>query len=135
MGGLLALDLAHKHADDFRAVISLEGALRFRVSSNTTRNCGTPGQQRVQGETHGRTDVPNLSQASKGNRLRVLLRLATVFLGDLNYYLEDYDLTASTGDRHRSRRSTHPSAEWRRSGTAVWGERLMRPSQALRFRK
>ena len=29
VGGLLALDLAHKHADLFRAVISLEGALNI----------------------------------------------------------------------------------------------------------
>ena len=29
VGGLLALDLAHKHADAFRAVISLEGALEI----------------------------------------------------------------------------------------------------------
>ena len=37
VGGLLALDLAHKHADDFRAVISLEGALEIpgKLEHNT----------------------------------------------------------------------------------------------------
>ena len=37
VGGLLALDLAHKHPDDFRAVISLEGALEIpgKLEHNT----------------------------------------------------------------------------------------------------
>ena len=42
VGGLLALDLAHKHPDAFRAVVSVEGALHIGGHMDSWRRSGTP---------------------------------------------------------------------------------------------
>jgi pimeloyl-ACP methyl ester carboxylesterase len=95
VGGLLALDLARYHADEFRAVIALEPALKVDVDLET-----------LQGFWH-----PQVSNEYKSRLMNGLmaplspepLRRETVwayssgwppaFLGDLYYYLVDHDLT------------------------------------------
>ena len=96
VGGLLALDLALHHPDVFRSVISLEGALK--VSGNW---------EALDGFWH-----PQVSNTSKARSMEALCAPTSpepyvkevsqvysagwppAFLGDLYYYLVDYDLTA-----------------------------------------
>ncbi len=94
VGGLLALDLACRHPDRFQAVISLEGALHIG---------GDP--ERLEGFWH-----PQVSNETKARMMQALTsptspepyRKETIqtyaagwpaaFLGDLWYYMVDYDL-------------------------------------------
>lgn len=94
VGGLLALDLAFTHPDIFRAVISVEGALK------------------VEGDVDGLTELwhPQVSNEYKARAMEGLMSPTSpkpyrketgfvyasgwppVFLGDLFYYIQDFDL-------------------------------------------
>jgi pimeloyl-ACP methyl ester carboxylesterase len=124
VGGLLALDLAHKHPEAFRAVISLEGALEI------------PGQLEQQAELWH----PQVNNEYKARLMDALMSPTSpkryrketayvyscgwppVFLGDLNYYLEDYDLRQVAGEIDTNKLGVHIlSAEYDCSGTAELG--------------
>ena len=94
VGGLLALDLAHKHPTVFDAVISLEGALRIGGSYEELQELWHP---EVSNETKGRM-MEGLAAPSSPEpyRKEIVQTYASgwppVFLGDLWYYLMEYDL-------------------------------------------
>ena len=96
VGGLLALDLAHKHPNDFRAVISLEGALEIpgKIEHNTEL-----WHPQVNNEYKARLMDALMSPTSPKRYRKETAYVYScgwppVFLGDLNYYLKEYDLTA-----------------------------------------
>ncbi len=124
VGGLLALDLAHKHAEDFRAVISLEGALEIpgRLEHNTEL-----WHPQVNNEYKARLMDALMSPTSPKRYRKETAYVYScgwppVFLGDLNYYLEDYDLTAVAPEIDTNRVGVHIlSAEYDCSGTTELG--------------
>ena len=124
VGGLLALDLAHKHPDDFRAVISLEGALEIPGALDQAPNCGIP---KVNNEYKARLMDALMSPTSQKRYRKETSYVYSsgwppVFLGDLNYYLEEYDLRAVAQEIDTNRLGVHIfSAEYDCSGTAGCG--------------
>lgn len=124
VGGLLALDLAHKHADDFRAVISLEGALEIPGKLEHNTELWHP---QVNNEYKARLMDALMSPTSPKRYRKETAYVYScgwppVFLGDLNYYLEDYDLTAVAPEIDTDRVGVHIlSAEYDCSGTAELG--------------
>ncbi len=124
VGGLLALDLALEHPEDFRAVIAVEGALH------------------IGGEWEGLVGFwhPQVSNDTKARMMEGLTaptspdpyRKETVqayasgwpqaFLGDLWYYLVDYDLRERAGEIDTERVGVHiMSGEYDYSGTIERG--------------
>jgi pimeloyl-ACP methyl ester carboxylesterase len=95
VGGLLALDLARYHPDAFRAVISLEPALKIEGSRDAVVGFWHP---QVSNEFKARVMLGLTSPTSPDAR-----RMETVFaysagwppafFGDLFYYIDDHDLT------------------------------------------
>lgn len=124
VGGLLALDLAHKHPDDFRAVISLEGALEIPGALDQNTELWHP---QVNNEYKARLMDALMSPTSpKRYRKETSYVYSSgwppVFLGDLNYYLEEYDLRAVAQEIDTNRLGVHIfSAEYDCSGTAELG--------------
>ena len=94
VGGLLALDLAAHHPDVFRAVISLEGALHVGGDPESLLGFWHP---QVSNETKARL-MQGLTSPTSPEALRkeTIQTYAAgwppAFLGDLNYYMVDYDL-------------------------------------------
>lgn len=125
VGGLLALDLAHKHPDEFRAVISLEGALEVPGSLDANSELWHP---QVSNEYKARLMDALMSPGSpKRYRKETGFVYASgwppVFLGDLFYYLEDFDLRECACDIDTGRVGVHIlSGEYDCSGTAELGE-------------
>ena len=124
VGGLLALDLAHKHADDFRAVISVEGALKIEGSLEHFAELWHP---QVNNEYKARLMDGLMSPASpkpyrKETSFVYSCGWPPVFLGDLFYYVEDYDLRMQAGEIDTNRVGVHIlSGEYDYSGTSELG--------------
>ena len=102
VGGLLALDLAQKHPEKFRAVISVEGALHVGGNLNALEGFWHP---QVSNETkatmmEGLTAPTSPLPYRKETAQAYASGWPPVFLGDLWYYIADYDLrdSASTID-------------------------------------
>ena len=98
--GLLALDLALNHPEEFRAVISLAGSLKI---DGSTREIFELDHPQVNGEYKGRLMEGMTSPDSpKAYRKEVGFIYSggwdPLFLGDLHYYIEEFDLT---GDASR----------------------------------
>lgn len=125
VGGLLALDLAHKHPDDFRAVISLEGALEIPGKLEHNTELWHP---QVNNEYKARLMDALMSPTSPKRYRKETSYVYScgwpqVFLGDLNYYLVDYDLTTVAGEIDTNRVGVHIlSAEYDCSGTTELGQ-------------
>ena len=125
VGGLLALDLAHKHRDEFRAVISLEGALEIPGSID---HVGELWHPRVGNEYKARLMDGLMSPTSpKRYRKETSFVYASgwpqVFLGDLYYYLEDFDLRELAHEIDTNRTGVHIlSGDYDYSGTCELGE-------------
>ncbi len=124
VGGLLALDLAHKHADKFRAVISIEGALHI---GGTLAELEALWHPQVNNEYKARLMDGLMSPTSpKAYRKETSFVYASgwppVFLGDLFYYAEDYDLRAKAGEINTNEVGVHIlSGEYDYSGTSERG--------------
>ncbi|MEM9565651.1 MAG: alpha/beta fold hydrolase [Actinomycetota bacterium] len=124
VGGLLALDLALHHPDVFRAVISLEGALHIGGDHDRLTGFWDP---RVSNETKAR-----LMQGLTSPTSPLPYRKETVqayaagwppaFLGDLWYYMVDYDLRERAAEIDTDRVGVHIlSGEYDSSGTPAHG--------------
>lgn len=127
VGGLLALDLAHKHSDVFRAVISVEGALNIEGSLDHFPELWHP---QVSNEYKARLMDGLMSPTSpKPYRKETSFVYASgwppVFLGDLCYYVEDYDLRAQAGEIDTNQVGVHVlSGEYDYSGTSELGREV-----------
>ena len=125
VGGLLALDLAHKHADVFRAVISVEGALNIEGSLEDNSELWHP---QVNNEYKARLMDALMSPTSpkcyrKETSFVYACGWPPVFLGDLYYYIEDFDLRANAHEIDTNAVGVHIlSGEYDCSGTSELGK-------------
>src|SRR5579871_142982 len=100
VGGLLALDLALHHPDVFAAVVSLEGALNIETDIGAL---GALWHPKVSNEYKARLMnalmSPTSPQAYRKETSQVYAAgWPPAFLGDLYYYLVDYDLRERAKD-------------------------------------
>ncbi len=125
VGGLLALDLAHRDADLFRAVISIEGALKVE---GELEHLGELWHPKVSNEYKARVMDGLMSPTSpKPYRKETSFVYASgwppAFLGDLYYYLVDYDLRSQAGEIDTKKVGVHIlSGEYDYSGTSELGK-------------
>ena len=99
VGGLLALDLAAHHPDRFRSVISLEGALHVGGGLDQV---GLLWHPQISNEYKARLMDGLMAPTSpiayrKETSFVYASGWPPVFLGDLYYYLEEYDLRETAG--------------------------------------
>ncbi|MEM9620646.1 MAG: alpha/beta hydrolase [Pseudomonadota bacterium] len=124
VGGLLALDLAHKNAETFRAVISVEGALTI---SGQTSELGELWHPQISNEYKARLMDGLMSPTSpEAYRKETSFVYASgwppAFLGDLHYYMDEYDLTEDAADIDTGKVAVHIlSGEYDYSGTSELG--------------
>lgn len=124
VGGLLALDLALRHADLFSAVISLEGALKIETDIATLNALWHP---KVSNEYKARLMNALMSPTSpEAYRKETSQVYASgwppAFLGDLYYYLVDFDLRETARTIDTSKVGVHIlSGEYDASGTMEHG--------------
>ena len=125
VGGLLALDLARRHPDLFRAVISLEGALKV---GGDIAALGALWHPQVSNEYKARAMnalmSPTSPEAFRKETAQVYAAgWPPAFLGDLHYYLAEYDLTAAAGEIDTGQVAVHIlSGEYDASGTMELGQ-------------
>lgn len=124
VGGLLALDLAAKHPEDFRAVISVEGSLHIGGDWEGLDGFWHP---QVSNETKARM-MEGLTAPTSPDpyRKETIQTYASgwpqAFLGDLWYYIVDYDLTTDAKAIDTDRVGVHIfSGEYDYSGTVERG--------------
>ena len=109
VGGLLALDLAHKHPDVFRAVISLEGALHVGGNLGSLEGFWHP---KVSNESKARM-MEGLTAPSSpiAYRKETIQSYAAgwppVFIGDLWYYIAEYDMRGKAQEIDTSKIGVH----------------------------
>ena len=124
VGGLLALDLALRHPEVFRAVISVEGALKIPGEVETLTELWHP---QVSNEYKARAMEGLVSPTSpKAYRKETAFVYASgwppAFLGDLYYYLAEYDLRETASRIDTKRVGVHLlSGEYDWSGTSELG--------------
>lgn len=124
VGGLLALDLAARHANRFRSVISLEGALHVGGSLGQYDLLWHP---QVSSEYKARLMDGLMAPSSPTPYRRETSFVYAsgwppAFLGDLNYYLEEYDLRERAGSIDTKEVGVHIlSAEYDYSSTLEMG--------------
>jgi len=125
VGGLLALDLAHKHADAFRAVVSVEGALNI---PGDVSDVGDLWHPKISNDYKARTMEGLMSPESplpfvKETSFIYASGWPQSFLGDLFYYLNDYDLREQASEIDTSDVAVHIlSGEYDHSGTSELGK-------------
>ncbi len=124
VGGLLALDLAARHPGRFRAVISLEGALKIGGDMEDFAALWHP---KVGNEYKARLMDSVMAPTSPAvHRKETSFVYSTcwppAFLGDLHYYVVDYDLTDRAADIDTNRVGVHIlSGEYDYSGAPELG--------------
>lgn len=124
VGGLLALDLAYRHGDSFRAVISVEGALNIEGSS---QNLTELWHHQVSNEYKARLMEGLMSPTSpQAFRKETAFVYASgwppAFLGDLYYYIDEYDLREHAREIDTNRVGVHIlSGEYDYSGRVELG--------------
>lgn len=124
VGGLLALDLAYRYPQRFRAVISVEGGLSIEGSQDSLQELWHP---QVSNEYKARLMEGLMSPTSpRACRKETSFVYASgwppVFLGDLYYYLEEFDLRSVAGEIDTDRVGVHIlSGEYDWSGTVELG--------------
>jgi pimeloyl-ACP methyl ester carboxylesterase len=93
VGGMLALDLARYHADDFRAVISLEGGLKVELPEGATDASFANPDPAAHAATMMMIMSPTAPEAYRHEtRLHYAQGAPGVFGGDIFYYALDHDL-------------------------------------------
>ncbi len=125
VGGLLALDLALHHPEVFRAVISLEGALNIEGDLKALSALWHP---QVSNEYKARAMnalmSPTSPEAFRKETSQVYAAgWPPAFLGDLHYYLADYDLRETASKIDTGKVAVHIlSGEYDASGTIEHGQ-------------
>ncbi len=125
VGGLLALDLAHKHADEFRAVISVEGALEIGGDLANLQDLWHPqiGSQYKARLMEGLMSPMSPEYYRKETSFVYASGWPAVFIGDLYYYIKDFDLTEFAQQIDTAKVGVHIlSGEYDYSGTVELGE-------------
>ncbi|MEA3218848.1 MAG: hypothetical protein QOJ19_5004 [Acidimicrobiia bacterium] len=109
VGGLLALDLALHHPDAFRAVVSLEGALKVEGNLDALVGFWHPqvGNESKARMMEGLTAPSSPEAYRKETSQTYAAGWPPAFLGDLWYYLVDYDLRGRAHEIDTSRVAVH----------------------------
>jgi pimeloyl-ACP methyl ester carboxylesterase len=109
VGGLLALDLALRHPDVFRAVISLEGSLHIGGNPDSLVGFWNP-----QVSNHSKSHLMEqlCAPLSPQPYVKEVSQVYSAgwppaFLGDLYYYMVDYDLRERAAEIDTSRVGVH----------------------------
>ncbi len=129
VGGLMALDMAHKHAEDFRAVISVEGALNIPGSTDELTELYHP---QVNNEYKARVMDGLMSPTSpkcyrKETSFVYACGWPPGFIGDLHYYVDEFDLRQKAGEIDTNKVGVHIlSGEYDHSGTSELGQEAHR---------
>lgn len=124
VGGLLALDLALHHADVFRAVISLEGTLH--IGGDWDRLLGMWHPQ-VSNQSKARMMEGLCAPKSPESYVKEVSQTYSAgwppaFIGDLHYYMVDYDLRERAGEIDTTEVAVHiMNGEYDYSGTVAGG--------------
>ena len=129
VGGVLALDLAYHHPDEFRAVISLEGSLRIadRDHEGAEEQLALLWHPQVSNEFKARAMnalmSPTAPEAYRKETSQVYSAgWPPAFLGDLHYYSGEYDLRGKAQDIDTRKVAVHIlSGEYDFSGTLELG--------------
>lgn len=124
VGGLLALDLAHKHPDTFRAVVAVEGALRIPGKRSHMSALAHPqiGNQYKARLMEGQVSPTSPVAYRKETAFLYASGAPDVFFGDLNYYVEEFDLRDGASSIDTSRIPVHLlSGEYDYSATSELG--------------
>jgi pimeloyl-ACP methyl ester carboxylesterase len=124
VGGLLALDLALNHADLFDAVISVEGALKIETDFNALGALWRPdvGNEYKARLMNGLMSPTSPAAYRKETSQIYAAGWPPAFLGDLWYYLVDYDLRETAGRIDTSKVGVHIlNGEYDSSGTLEHG--------------
>lgn len=125
VGGMLALDLARHCADEFSTVISLEGGLYVGDSGDTLQYLYHP---KVNNEFKARLMngimAPTSPEAYRNETTQVYAAgWPAAFLGDLHYYMHDYDLREEAAKIDTSKVTVHIfNGEYDASGTVEMGQ-------------
>jgi pimeloyl-ACP methyl ester carboxylesterase len=125
VGGLLALDLARRHSDIFRAVISVEGALKIEGDPKALALLWHP---QVSNDYKARLMNGLMSPVSpEALRKETSFVYASgwppAFIGDLFYYITDYDLRRDAAAIDTEQVGVHIlSGEYDTSGTQELGQ-------------
>jgi len=125
VGGVLALDLARYYPDVFRAVISLEGALTIPTDIS---ELGTLWHPQVSNEFKARAMNGLMSPTSpeayrKETSMLYAAGWPALFLGDLHYYMTEFDLTKEAANIDTSKVAVHIlSGEYDYSGPIELGK-------------
>lgn len=124
VGGLLALDLALRHAERFRAVISVEGALKVEGDLDALQALWHP---QVSNEYKARLMEGLMAPSSplayrKETSFVYASGWPPAFLGDLYYYIAEFDLREAAAGIDTSAVGVHIlSGEYDYSGTSELG--------------
>lgn len=124
VGGLLALDLAFRHPDQIRAVIAVEGALKVEGDRSKMKDLWHPmiGNEYKARTMEGLTSPTSPDAYRKETAFIYASGWPPVFLGDLQYYLDEYDLTSVASEIDTQRVGVHIlSGEYDYSGTVELG--------------
>ena len=125
VGGLLALDLAHSHADEFRAVIAVEGALKIGGNLDSLQELWHPqiGSQYKARLMEGLMSPTSPEFYRKETSFVYASGWPPVFIGDLHYYVQEFDLTQTAAQIDTARVGVHIlSGEYDWSGRSELGE-------------
>lgn len=124
VGGLLALDLAYRHPEVFRAVISVEGALNIEGNLESVEEFWHPqvSNEYKARSMEGLTSPMSPKAYCKETGYVYAAGWPPAFLGDLYYYIEDFDLRETASQIDTNEVGVHIlSGEYDWSGTAELG--------------
>lgn len=125
VGGLLALDLAWRHPQGFRAVIAVEGALRIGGDLAELRELWHP---QISNEYKARLMEGLMSPTSPAALCKETSFVYSsgwppAFLGDLHYYIDEFDLREVAGQIDTGAVGVHIlSGEYDYSGRVELGQ-------------
>jgi len=124
VGGLLALDLALNHPDRFRAVIAVEGSLHIGGDPAELTGFWHP---QVSNQTKARLMESLCSPTSPEAYVKEVSQVYSAgwppaFLGDLHYYMVEFDLRARVAEIDTNQVGVHIlNGEYDYSGTVEMG--------------
>ncbi len=127
VGGVLALDLASRHAEEFRAVVSVEGALKIEADPNAY-NLKAFYHPQVSNEYKGRLmhalTAPVSPEVYRRETIQTYMAgWPPAFAGDLHYYVEDFDVRDLAQDIDTTKIGVHiMNGEYDASGSWELGE-------------
>ena len=127
VGGVLALDLACRHPEHFRAVVSVEGALKVDADPNDF-NAKAFYHPQVSNEYKGRLmhalTAPTAPEAYRRETIQTYMAgWPPAFIGDLNYYALEFDVRDLAGAVDTSQIGVHiMNGEYDVSGSWELGE-------------